>query len=152
MPGSDDSIGRFVRKGELMGYVIDREKPIVRVALDQGQITRVREYTSGVSVRVGAAGVTSETARIVRQIPSASNQLPSAVLSVAGGGYWATLPGEAQALRVNEPVFQLDVELEHARVARVGERSYVRFEHGTTSLAALGAESLRDLLLSRVGG
>jgi putative peptide zinc metalloprotease protein len=152
MPGSDDSIGRFVRKGALMGYVINREKPIVRVALNQGQITRIREYTSGVSVRVGAAGVTSERARIVRQIPSASNQLPSAVLSVAGGGYWATLPFEAEALRVNEPVFQLDVELEHVRVARVGERSYVRFEHGTTSLAALGAESLRDLLLSRVGG
>lgn len=152
MPGSDDSIGRFVTKGQLMGYVVDHVHPTVRVALNQAQISRVREHTVGVSVRVGAAGVTSENARIIRQIPSASNRLPSPVLAVSGGGRWATLPFDDEDLRVNEPVFQLDLELEHTRVARVGERVYVRFDHGTTSLAAIGGEALRDLLLSRVGG
>ncbi len=151
LPGGEDMLGRFVAKGEQVGYVVDRIRPTVRVALTQAQIKRLRERGAEVEVRVGASVASAEPARVVRQTPGATNLLPSPVLGVEGGGDFATHPMDETGMRTDVPVFHVDLELERPRHARVGERVYVRFEHGTTSLARIGFEWFSDLLLSRLG-
>jgi len=151
LPDGVDVLGRFIAKGEQLGYVVDRIRPTVRVALTQAQIKRLRERGARVEVRVGASVGPVEKARVVRQTPGATHRLPSAVLGVDGGGVFATHPVDEAGMQTDVPVFHVDLELERSRHARVGERVYVRFEHGTTSLARIGFEWFSDLLLSRLG-
>ncbi len=149
---ADDWLGRFVKKGTRIGYVVDHVRPTIRVALTQAQIKRVRESSTSVEVRIGASPGAVEPASVLRQTPGATHVLPSPVLGLNGGGPWPTAPFDDEGVRTDTPVFQLELELERPRFARVGERVHVRFDHGSTSLAKIGFEALSDLLLSRVGG
>jgi putative peptide zinc metalloprotease protein len=87
--------------------------------------------------------------RILREVPRASDRLPSAVLTQAGGGEAALDPrsGEPKALQT---YFEFEVELPPERAFRLGGRAYVRFEHGAESVAAQVWRWLRQLFLLRL--
>jgi putative peptide zinc metalloprotease protein len=146
-----DLPGRFVRQGDALGYVVERRRPTVRVALDQEQIARVREHTSSVALMLGSPRAPVRWGRIIREVPSASHRVPSAVLGAQGGGSWPIDPSDPDGLRTNEPVFWVDVELDRESSPRVGDRVYVCFEHEKKPLGMQVAVALRSLLLRRVG-
>jgi putative peptide zinc metalloprotease protein len=145
-----DLPGRFVRQGDVLGYVVENREPIVRVALDQEQIALVREHTAGVEVRLGSPQAPTRAARIIREVPAASHQLPSAVQGSEGGGPWPIDPTDPKGLRTREPVFWVDVELAHKATPRVGDRVYVRFEHENRPAASQIGLALHSLMLRRL--
>ena len=66
-------------------------------------------------------------------------------------GTIAVKPTEDGGLTAAEKVFQVDLELpEDLPVSGVGQRAYVRFEHGAEPLADQWIRSGRQLLLSRL--
>ena len=83
-------------------------------------------------------------------IAAASNQLPSAALGAAGGGPLAVDATDPEGLRTPEAVFQLELGLLEEAGARIGERVYVRFDHGSEPLALRAFRALRRLLLRHV--
>jgi len=80
----DDLPGRFVRRGDLLGYVADLGEPTVRVAVPQADIGLVKHRTQSVSVRLAEQLVSPMAATVTRQVPAAVERLPSAALGTHG--------------------------------------------------------------------
>ncbi|MEN8800353.1 MAG: HlyD family efflux transporter periplasmic adaptor subunit, partial [Thiogranum sp.] len=91
----DDLPGRFVRRGDLLGYVADLGEPTVRVAVPQADIGLVKHRTRSVSVRLSGQLASPVVATVIRQVPAAVERLPSAVLGPMGGGPFAVDPEDS---------------------------------------------------------
>ncbi len=87
---------------------------------------------------------------IRREVPAASDELPSAALSIDGGGSIATRPGTQQSNIALEKWFQFDLELTTALPVNViGERVYVRLLRDPEPLAVQWYRLGRQLFLSK---
>lgn len=150
IPNPEDQPGRYLHQGELVGYVIDASAPIARVVVAQDGIGKVRETIQGIEIRLANQLHKVLPGRVLRDVPEASNKLPSAALSTNGGGLLATDPSEADGLTTVEKVFQFDVEFQApVEKALIGTRVYVRFDHGTEPLAQQMYRSMRQLFLKQ---
>ena len=103
-----------------------------------------------VSVRLAARARDVLPGTLVREIPAAGDRLPSMALAAAGGGPFSTDPGDPEGLRALAPIFQFEVEVDAALLdAGLGARVYVRFDHGSASLAHRLYREARQLFLSQ---
>jgi putative peptide zinc metalloprotease protein len=142
--------GRFVKKGELLGYIVSEHRPTIRAVVSQADIGLVRERVTGVEVRLTEKPTESLKAVIERVVPAADLNLPSAALGTAGGGVVPVDPTDPDRLRALESHFQLDLSLpEKVKDPHIGGRVYVRFEHGSMPLAMQWYRSLRQLFLRK---
>jgi putative peptide zinc metalloprotease protein len=144
----DDLPGRFVRRGDLLGYVADLGEPTVRVVVPQADIGLVKHQTQSVTVRLAEQLVSPVAANVTRQVPAAVERLPSAALGPLGGGPFAVDPGDSTGTRAMEGVFEVELTLP-VPVERLGTRVYVRFNHGREPLAQQWYRRLRQLFLSK---
>jgi putative peptide zinc metalloprotease protein len=152
VPRWQDLEGGYVRKGDLVGYVIGPATATARVVVPQSDATLIRERTRAVHVRLSRRLSQILPARVRREVPAATNQLPSRALGTAGGGRIPVDPRDPEGLRALTSVFQLDVELPaYAAVREIGGRVHVRFDHGAEPIAWRGWRSLRRLFLRRIG-
>jgi putative peptide zinc metalloprotease protein len=110
----------------------------------------VRSRVRGVEVRLTHRPSESYNARVVREVPAASEQLPSRAFTEAGGGRLAADPHDTGQLKTLQRTFQFDVELPvEAANTNFGSRVLVRFDHGQEPLAWQWYRRLRQLFLSR---
>ena len=143
-------VGRFVRQGERLGYIVAEHRPTIRAVVKQGDIALIRERVSGVEVRLAEGTAKPLKANIERIIPSADLKLPTAALGTAGGGAIPVDPTDPEGLRVLESLFQLDLSLPvEVKEPHIGGRVHVRFEHGRMPLAMQWYRSLRQLFLRK---
>ena len=147
MPRQQDLPGAFAKRGSVLAYVFDRAEIGVRATVSAKDAALVRERTRGVEVRMAEASGEAIAAEMVRDIPAATHQLPSAALGDRGGGPYVTDPADKDALRTLEPVVLIDLKLPEKIVQRVGGRAWVRFDHGAEPLAGQGYRRLRQLFL-----
>lgn len=141
---------RYVRQGDVLGYVVDGRRPTVRVVLAQSDVTLVRERTRGVGVKFADRVGETLDARVEREVPAANNELPSKVLGSAGGGAIEVDPTDTAGLRAAQPFFQLDLAVPDYRgPVHYGTRVHVRFDHGTETLARQWWRELRQVFLRR---
>ena len=150
-PKAADMPGRYYRKGELLGYVIDKAPPVGRVVVPQEAVHQVRLATDRVSVRFAHRPDVVAGGRIVRQVPAGDEYLPSRALSTEGGGRITTDPRDQKGAKTMERMFQLDIELTEEDIARkafFGERVYVRFDHETEPIGLQWYRAVRLLFLS----
>ncbi len=146
----NDMPGRFFRKGELMGYVIGRTPPIVRVVVPQDAADQVRAGTDRVRVRMINRNHDILEGRIVREVPGGEEYLPSKVLATEGGGAIATDPRDPKGPKALQRMFQFDVSLQgRSHFDLFGQRVLVRFEHHATPLLVQWYRAIRLLFLSR---
>lgn len=146
---AEDFPNRFIRRGDLVGYVAIPELNTVRVVVAQDDVGLVRAGTHGVAIRLVDRPLESFSARIVREVPSATQELPSQALTTMGGGQLPPDPKDPQGLTALERVFQFDLELEQgAPDARIGTRAYIRFEHEPEPMAYQALRRLRQLFLA----
>ena len=148
VPNAADLPGRFVNKGQLVGYVVEPGELTVRVALVQDDIALVRQNTRSVEVMLAGWGEKPVPARIRREVPGAAAQLPTAALGSAGGGPIAVDPRDKQGVSTLKQVFQLELTLPGAvRSEYLGSRVYVRFNHGFEPVGVQMYRAFRRLLL-----
>ncbi len=146
-----DLPGRFVRKGDPLGYVTDLSSVAARVVLPQTAVDMVRRHTEAVEVRFANRPGETITAKLGSEVPSATDQLPSRVLGSQGGGTIAVDARDAEGLKAMESVFQLDIELPPRPVGGyLASRVHVRFSHGAEPLASQWYRGLRQLFLARL--
>lgn len=151
LPRAADLPGRFVKRGELLGHVIDLERLTIRTIVSQDDAGLVQHRTRRVEVRLAEALGEPRDAQLVRMVPGASTELPSVALGAAGGGEVATDPHDAQGVRALQRSFQVDLELpSRERFVNLGEHVYVRFDHGSEPLFEQGWRRLRQLFLARL--
>lgn len=149
VPGAADLPGRFVRRGELVAYVTEVAKADVRVVVAQNDIGMVRNRTQSVQLMLADWQAEAIPTRIIRQVPAATDRLPSKALGSAGGGTVSLDPHDGSGLKALEQVFVPDLELPQSQAANfLGRRVQVRFDHGSEPLAVQWHRSLRQLFLS----
>jgi putative peptide zinc metalloprotease protein len=150
LPVARDLPGRFVRKGELLGHVVELQTITVRAVVPQGDIDLVLEQTRRVEVRLAERLADVIPAAMRRVVPGASERLPATALGSEGGGQIPTAPGDREGVLALQKIFQVDLELpSHARLVNVGGRAYVRFDHGWTPLGVQWYRQVRQLFLAR---
>lgn len=150
LPNATDLPGRFVTKGQLVGYVVEPKAIIIRAVLSQDDIAQVRKNTRSVQVMLADWGASPLPATVRREVPGGSPDLPTAALGTAGGGAFAVDPRDAKGVKTLARVFQLELELPAAvRSTYLGSRVYVRFDHGYEPVGFQLYRSFRRLLLSR---
>jgi putative peptide zinc metalloprotease protein len=150
MPDADDLPGRFVRRGELLGYVLDRDTLKARVVVSQGDVDFVRHRTGGVRIRFPERMNATFPAELLREVPAGTDQLPSRTLSVEGGGEIAIDPRDASGVKTFTKVFLFDIGLPPPEgLYKVGGRIFVRFDHGEEPLAWRWYRGIRRLFLRR---
>ncbi len=159
IPELDDLAGRFLRRGVEIGYILDERDATVRVVVEQDDIEQVRHHTQALSARLANAPMQTRGASLLREVPAASNALPSLALSLEGGGDFALDPAASssnnkinnptESIRVLSPLFQFDLSLPGTRNEFIGERVYIRFEHPSEAIGQRLWRELRRLFLRR---
>ncbi len=151
LPAAADLPGRFVRRGELLGYTVNLERITVRAVVPQTSVDLVQQRTIGVEVRLSERIGETVPATVRREVPGASERLPSPALGLGGGGRVPVDPRDTQGVTAMERVFQIDLELPSTLpLLNVGGRVYVRFDHGWEPLAVQWARQVRQLFLARL--
>lgn len=150
VPKAVDLVGRFLRKGDVVGYVLQGGGATVRIVVPQGNVDLIHERTKNVSLRTATDIATIYSGRLIREVPGAIDRLPSSVLGVAGGGKIAIDPLDTKGNKTFEKMFQFDIALENPlQKPFVGSRVFVRFTHGYEPLAYRSYRKLRQLFLKR---
>ncbi len=150
MPRADDLPGRFVHRGDVLGFVTPADGRLIRVVVGQADIDLVRHHLQAVRVLMPGAPPMPRAARLLRVQPGGTERLPSVALGTAGGGALATDPSDPDRTLTLRRTFQVDLELAAADPAPMfGQRVRVRFDHGAHPLGAVLYRRLRQLVLSR---
>ena len=145
----NDIPGRYYKRGEVLGYVIPPDLRIARVLVAQADVDLVRRHFVDASVLAAGDLGRSFPARMVREVPAASDELPSKALALEGGGAQPTNPRDRDAPRTLERLFQFDLEIPpEAASAASGGHVWVRFDHGSEPLALQAWRRLRQLFLT----
>jgi putative peptide zinc metalloprotease protein len=92
VPTPEDLPQKFVRKGELIAYVLDNQRTTIRADVSQPIIDLAQSRPEPLDVRLSQHLRETVTARIVRAVPAATEQLPSKALDNSGGGAIAMNP------------------------------------------------------------
>ncbi|MCX7200402.1 MAG: efflux RND transporter periplasmic adaptor subunit [Proteobacteria bacterium] len=150
MQDPDNLPGRYVQRGELLAHVVDRTAKTVRVVVSAAEGAQVATRTRRVEIRpVERIGQPFE-ARIAREVPAATNELPSLALSLQGGGKIGLDPTKGDDGRALEKLFVLDLELPRGEQTNyLGGRIHVRFEHLPEPLATQWYRALRRAFLKQ---
>ena len=148
---SQDMPGRYFKKGELVGYVLEKKDLVARVVVTQNDIDLVRSRLRGAQLRLADSLPTAHASRILRQVPSGVHELPSNALAIQFGGSIAVDPQDRDGTKTLERVFIFDMTLpETISPSAFGERVHVRFSHHFEPAGRQLWRHLRQLLLSRL--
>jgi len=155
VPNSSKSLeGRFLQRGEVLGFVMKPERATVRVLVPQQRVNLVRRQTESVTVRIADDIDRELAASVTREVPKASQDLPSAALTFEGGGDIAANPdqpgGDRRRISAFQRWFQFEIEVDRAEdQLGLGERVHARFLHGTETLGAQIYRGVRQTFLSQ---
>lgn len=153
VPQGENLVGRFVQQGAKLAYVLDFSALTVRVVVPQSDADLVRHRTRHIDVRLADRTDRTLAAKLVREVPAASEQLPSMALGSQGGGSVVVDPTDLQGTKALQKIFQFDLRLAPLPAIRtLGGRAYVRFDHGSEPLAQRWGRQLRQLFLGKLDG
>lgn len=150
LPRGDDLTGSYVKQGSMLGHVVTDEDMVVRVAVSQDQAARIREGVAQVALQLAEDPGKVLEGHVVREVPSGDTQLQSAALGDRGGGAIRTDPADQDGLKTLEPVYSFDILIPGVKPARVGGRTFVRFEHAAEPVGTQALRALRQLFLKRL--
>jgi putative peptide zinc metalloprotease protein len=145
--------GIYLSQGQLLGYVSKKDRLIVRAVVSQSDIGLLRRNVDRVEVRLAENRSHRIDARIIRETPAASLELPSAALGTMGGGYIAvdSQARDGDTRKALEKYFQIDLELSKGvTLSGLGERAYIQFDHGSEPIAMQWLRKIRQLVLSQL--
>jgi len=144
--------GRFVRRGDVIGYLLGEDEPIIRVVVPQADADLVRRRTGRVSERIAEHADRELPATFLREVPAALDEIPHLALATAGGGPIVLDPARPDRPRPLEPPYQFDLRVTTSDLpARLGARVHVRFDHGSEPIAARIGRGIRQLFLRQFG-
>jgi Peptidase family M50. len=146
--------GQFVRKGDILGYVVAGASDIVRVAVHQDDMKLIEERVQNIEIRPVNHIEQSHTAKIIRITPRGDFELPSPALGIEGGGQIVTQLGENGKQQALKRFFDVDLSVLHHQSSDerliFGQRVYVRFDLGRAPFAWQLILRLKQLFLKEL--
>jgi putative peptide zinc metalloprotease protein len=147
---ADDLPAKFVRQGQDLAYVLEGNELTARVIVPQQDIDLVRNRTRSVEVLLSEDLHRALPARMRSEVPAATASLPNMALSTEGGGKVALDPRERNKPQALQKYFQFELTLPARPEVHIGSRVYVRFDHGTETLAGQWYRRLRQVFLKQL--
>ncbi|MEY4906442.1 MAG: hypothetical protein RL260_160 [Pseudomonadota bacterium] len=144
-------LGRYVQRGELLGYVLADDRLVARTVVRDEDIAWLLSGVRSVSVMRPEEAGQAHAGRWDGVVPETGSVLPAAALGVQVGGRIETDPTDADGLRTLQPVAVIDVQVPDLAVQRLGSRLLVRFDHGAQPLGARLLRRLQQLTLRHLG-
>ncbi|MBR9910948.1 MAG: hypothetical protein GYB33_11440 [Gammaproteobacteria bacterium] len=145
LPAATDLPGRYVEKGQVLGYVSAAGQLRARVVVNQWDVRRVMEQSVAIQIRLPGASGNIINAELVQAVPSATRELPSALLGSKRGGLMQVDARDERGLALLRSVFQFDVQFTAPGALNLlGSRVLVRFVHSERPLARHLAERLKQ--------
>jgi putative peptide zinc metalloprotease protein len=152
---ASDMVGRYVKDGEIIGYVTPSAGRIARVVVPQSDIELVHGRLVDVLIRL-ADRHTDLASHLVRAVPAAETNIPSQALTTANGGTISTDPRDSKGAKAFERLFQFDLALPDGGPAAsalaasgFGTRVFVRFDFAWEPVGTMLYRRIRQGLLSR---
>ncbi len=150
VPMPQDLPGKFVKRGTIIGYVLNNSSVSARVVIPQGDVDLVRNRTRSVKIRLPERIIKTLPASLIREVPAGTDQLPAKVLSQEGGGDVPIDPRDQKGVKAFQRVFLFDIQMPpEVYLFNVEGRVYARFDHGLEPLAYRWYRNIRQLLLKR---
>ncbi|MGP6087160.1 PqqD family peptide modification chaperone [Antarctobacter jejuensis] len=150
LPDAADLEGKFLMRGDVVGYIVDPQDLVVRVAVHQDQADLIRSRSLSFSLRTADDLGTVRNAHVVREVPTLGHRIVSHALTLEGGGLFAPDPERGPEPHTLEPILQFDVATDiPLENAEIGMRVYVRIDHGEEPIAFRAYRRLRQLFLKR---
>lgn len=145
-----DLPGRWLAKGEVVGYLQNEEPLRIRVVVNQDQVDAVRLATRDVKIKLPQALGVEWRADMLREVPAADKALPSSALGQQGGGIIVLDPQDEQGVKTLQSYFEFELLPDAAIPYQyLGSRVYVRFEHPMEPIGYRWWRMLRRLFLSQ---
>jgi len=146
----EDLPGRFVRQGEMVAYVMEPAEISVRLVVPQDSVDLIRYQTRDVRLRFVDDLDLIAAAEIIREVPGATDKLPSSALGNAGGGNVAIDQRDTRGQTAFQHYFDFELELtDTVDKHNYGGRVLVRFDHGVEPLFFRLYRNVRRLFLRR---
>lgn len=146
----DDLPGRYLIRGEIVGYVVGEHLPLVRVVVRQEEVDRVRLASRNVEIKLADDLSVTWIATVLREVPAAGKELPSPALGQRGGGEIVLDPNDKEGVKTMQSLFEFELELPKEAPGRyLGSRVLARFEHVPTPIGVRGWHLVRQLFLSQ---
>jgi putative peptide zinc metalloprotease protein len=144
-----DLEGLEAKKGQQFGFVLPDRHSIVRAIVPESDVDLVRTITLRVTVSLdGSPWEVVRNLSISRAVPGASHKLPSPALAQTAGGPFALDPAAKEKDTSLTAFFEFDIELPFRLAGdRLGERAWVRFDHGSPPIAQWLVRMLRQTFL-----
>jgi putative peptide zinc metalloprotease protein len=145
-PQARDLPASYLRRGDLIGHVINAQPVVVRLAMPQDGNRSTGASATRASVRLSGPSQPTLPATVARDSMGATRQLHSAALSQAMGGDIETDPKDEKHLQTLRPIVWMDVRVpgllldgaelhpSHMTAPRLGQRAWVRLDHGMAPL------------------
>ncbi|MGI9273601.1 MAG: efflux RND transporter periplasmic adaptor subunit [Endozoicomonas sp.] len=151
IPDSDNLTGRYVRRGQMLGYVVDYNTLPVMAMIAEDNIGDVKNRTRNIEVRLASLQEKSYSATIERVYPASIRSLPSEVLTVEGGGRIARDPGSLEgALQAFRPYFWVQLNVPELPRERLNERVHIVFQHPPEPLVLRFYRGIRRVFLRQL--
>lgn len=148
IPVAEDLVGRHVLQGDLLGFLVQGDRPRYRLGVPEDRAEFVRAGAGGVSLRLMRDLGTEVPVQILAAAPEGAARLPSPALSTEAGGAFVIDPTDPEQRRILQPIFLFDVAPDAPlEIALIGERALVRFDHGAAPLGPRLYRGLRQLFL-----
>lgn len=125
-----DLEGRYLERGAMIGYITDGLTATARILVPQASVDEVRLGTASIEVRLASNPRTIIPAKLIREVPQATDRLPSRALGSSAGGDIAVDMRDSRGETSLTPLFVVDLFLPpYQGVYHVGQRVFVRFRH-----------------------
>ncbi len=147
LPLAQDLQGRFIKRGDLVGYSLDPDRLTARFVIPQSQIEEIRQDTQRIRIRLPGQPHDELKASLSREIPLLSDRLPSRYLGSSAGGVTAVDARDDSGLQALTRIYQVELELAEHQGIFPGQRVHARFVHSGESLAGQLTRYLRHLWL-----
>ena len=142
--------GQHLPRGASLGELLTERRLAVRAVVREHQFAHLRRGTGKAFVRLAEAPLVVHEAHGLRESPVAGHRLPSVVLAGAETGGIA-VAADRERVETMQPVFEVEIELPaDVRVAALGGRAFVTFQHPSESLARRWWRGTRQLFLERL--
>lgn len=148
LPMASDLLGRYVKRGEVIGYVAGASQVSALVAIPQLDIDAVRRNMKSIEVRFSSRPAETFIAEFLRELPQGTDRLPNRKLGSGAGGQVAVDTRDATGRQSMSNIFLVEIALPLEISGRyLGQRIYVRFVHQSESLGNRLLRRVNQLML-----
>ncbi len=148
LPKANDLLGRYVRRGDVVGYVAAQQQATALVAIPEADIDIVRRDMNSIEVKLSSRPGVTLDAEFIKELPLATDRLPHRILGSGSGGKLSVDARDKAGVQLLSNIFLVEITLPlETTGSYLGQRIYVRFNHKKERLGVRLVRRLNQMLL-----